>query len=266
MSNAEYDQKIEDATKELMESIAKGPSEAYTKWMDFGARFWHYSWGNQLLIAMQMPEATHVAGFQVWLKKFKNPVKKGQTCKIRIYVPYRSKRVDPATGEQYWAVTGFGIGCVFDISQTENPDMAPEFFTKLGDDHADLVPIVMKAMESNGIKISVDNKTSAEGYSSGGKVAYKENDPNNVIQVLVHEWAHEMNHWGPDRSKWSSKQQECHAQSISHIVCSALGIEVPFSADYIISHQNTVEDFQKELGIIQKGAKSILEKIKKVAA
>ena len=43
-------------------------SESFRRWLDISARFHKYSLGNQLLIAMQRPDATYVAGYHTWPK------------------------------------------------------------------------------------------------------------------------------------------------------------------------------------------------------
>ena len=43
-------------------------SDSFRRWLDISARFHKYSLGNQLLIALQKPDATYVAGYHTWLK------------------------------------------------------------------------------------------------------------------------------------------------------------------------------------------------------
>ncbi len=62
-----------DAQPELVRRLEEAvgqiqDSECFRRWLDISSRFHNYSLGNQLLIAMQRPDATYVAGFHAWLK------------------------------------------------------------------------------------------------------------------------------------------------------------------------------------------------------
>src|SRR5436853_4792027 len=64
-------------------------SESFRRWLDISARFHNYSLGNQLLIALQKPEATYVAGFHTW-RKMNRYVRKGEKG-LAIMVPHVRK-------------------------------------------------------------------------------------------------------------------------------------------------------------------------------
>jgi len=71
-------QQMTDAALErLGKALAEGKSDTLKQYLATMAKFYHYSFGNQLLIAFQKPDATHVAGFNAW-KKFNRFVKKGE--------------------------------------------------------------------------------------------------------------------------------------------------------------------------------------------
>lgn len=91
-------------------------SESFRRWLDISARFHKYSLGNQLLIALQKPEATYVAGYHAWLKMGRY-VKKGERG-IAIMVPH-VRKVETEQGEEEKRITSFGTGRVFDLSQTD---------------------------------------------------------------------------------------------------------------------------------------------------
>src|SRR5471032_3353441 len=95
-------------------------SEGWQRWLRTRSRFHRYSLRNTLLIAVQCPPATHVAGFRRWLE-LGRCVRKGEKA-IRIFAPVRSRRTDSGqndatAGEQQ--VVGFRLATVFDVSQTE---------------------------------------------------------------------------------------------------------------------------------------------------
>jgi len=91
----EITEKLEAGVRELF------TSEQYAKWLKTMRTFHHYSFNNTLLIALQAPEATHVASYETW-KKLNRQVRKGEKG-IRILVPAPVKirtekeRIDPAT-------------------------------------------------------------------------------------------------------------------------------------------------------------------------
>ena len=67
----EITDKLEEGLKELFES------EKYKSYLSTMSKFHNYSFNNTLLIAMQKPEATLVAGYKAWQKNFERHVNKG---------------------------------------------------------------------------------------------------------------------------------------------------------------------------------------------
>ena len=90
----EITDKLEEGLKELFES------EKYKSYLSTMSKFHNYSFNNTLLIAMQKPEATLVAGYKAWQKNFERHVNKGEKA-IRILAPapYKIKeerdKIDP---------------------------------------------------------------------------------------------------------------------------------------------------------------------------
>src|SRR5215218_3297764 len=92
-------------------------SETFRSYLDVQARFHHYSWGNVALILAQRPDATQVAGYNAWLKMHRY-VKRGEQG-IKIFVPMKKKKGATEDGEEEESKLFFGIGHVFDVSQTD---------------------------------------------------------------------------------------------------------------------------------------------------
>ena len=138
---------IEKQLKEISERLEQGvaeifTSEKYTEYLNTMAKFHNYSFNNTLLIAMQKPEATLVAGYQAWQKKFNRHVKRGEKgIQIIAPAPIREKqeieKIDPVTKEPVIGDDGqpeteivemviprFRITTVFDVSQTEGEPIA----------------------------------------------------------------------------------------------------------------------------------------------
>ena len=101
----EITDKLEEGLKELFES------EKYKSYLSTMSKFHNYSFNNTLLIAMQKPEATLVAGYKAWQKNFERHVNKGEKA-IRILAPapYKIKeerdKIDPVTGEMTFDENG----------------------------------------------------------------------------------------------------------------------------------------------------------------
>ena len=94
----EITEKLEQGIKELFES------EKYKTYLNTMSKFHNYSFNNTLLIAMQRPDATLVAGFNAWKNKFNRYVKKGEKgIQIIAPAPFKEKqeieKTDPETGE-----------------------------------------------------------------------------------------------------------------------------------------------------------------------
>ena len=76
---ANREEQLKQITEQLEQGVAEiFTSEKYTEYLNTMAKFHNYSFNNTLLIAMQKPEATLVAGYQAWQKKFNRQVKRGE--------------------------------------------------------------------------------------------------------------------------------------------------------------------------------------------
>lgn len=128
--------------KEITERLEQGvkdifTSEMYTTYLRTMAKFHNYSFNNTLLIAMQRPDATLVAGFNAWKNKFNRYVKKGERG-IQIIAPAPIKEVEerekidkdtglavlnengePEMERVEYVIPRFRVTTVFDVSQTD---------------------------------------------------------------------------------------------------------------------------------------------------
>ena len=94
----EITDKLEEGLKELFES------GKYKNYLSTMSKFHNYSVNNTLLIALQRPDASLVAGYQAWQKNFNRHVNKGEKgIRILAPAPYKIKeerdKLDPVTGE-----------------------------------------------------------------------------------------------------------------------------------------------------------------------
>ena len=101
---------MDEQVKKLMDELVDGvtgifDSEKYKSYLRTMAKFPHYSFNNTLLIYLQRPAASHVAGYQTWKSKFGRQVKKGEKgIQILAPVTYKTKKkkteVDEETKDQ----------------------------------------------------------------------------------------------------------------------------------------------------------------------
>ena len=135
--------------KALTDQLEQGVSDIfqsgqYAAYLTAMSKFHHYSFGNTMLIFMQCPNATHVAGYHDWRRNFCRQVKRGERgITILAPCPYRRKEEveeaaldgSPATSVQWVQRMGFRTVTVFDVSQTEGKPL-PELVKKLTGDVA----------------------------------------------------------------------------------------------------------------------------------
>ena len=111
---------------ELIDQLTEGianltSSEQWQDYLNFQSRFHRYSFGNVLLIALQRPDATRVAGFNAW-KKSNRFVRKGEKA-IWILAPMVYKNPDAEEGEGDRVIRGFKFVPVFDVAQTDGEEL-----------------------------------------------------------------------------------------------------------------------------------------------
>ncbi len=258
---------IEKQLKEISERLEQGvkeifTSERYTEYLNTMSKFHNYSFNNTLLITMQKPEATLVAGYQAWQKKFNRHVKRGEKgIQIIAPAPIREKqeieKIDPVTKEPVIGEDGqpeteivemviprFRVTTVFDVSQTEGEPIAdldvPEltgsvqFYDTFMQALQNISPVPIRMMNVEG---------EAKGYyhQTEKYIAIQE-DMSNVqtMKTGVHEVSHALLH---DREVMDAEgvlkdrtTKEVEAESIAYIVCNHFGLDTSeYSFTYIAS-------------------------------
>ena len=200
---------IEQGIKELFES------EKYMRYLSVMSRFHRYSVNNTMLIYMQKPDATLVAGYNKWKDQFERHVKKGEHgITIIAPTPYKKKieeqKLDPdtkapildkdgkiVTEEKEIEIPMFRPVKVFDVSQTDGKPL-PELASSLSGNvpnyeafmealrRSALVPITFEAMAAD-----------TDGYFSADhqKIAIRQGMSEvQTVSATVHEIAHSKLH------------------------------------------------------------------------
>ena len=285
--------KREEQLKEITERLEQGvkdlfTSEKYTEYLKTMSQFHNYSFNNTLLIAMQKPESTLVAGYSSWSKKFHRQVKRGEKgIKIIAPAPIREKeeieKFDPETNEPVLRPDGqpeteevehiiprFRVATVFDISQTYG-DPLPELDT----------PELMGSVENFGIFMEAIGIVSpapmryaeiegdAKGYYSNTNkeiVIQEGMSEKQTMKTAVHEVTHAMCH---DRDvmeelgeKKNQMTREVEAESVAFTVCSYFGLDTSdYSFPYIAgwSSDMDMKELRSSMDFIRKTAGSFID-------
>lgn len=275
MNREEALKKSDDALKELSESLRQGKSETLLKYLSMLSRFHHYSFGNCMLIVMQRPTATLVAGFQRW-KELHRWVKKDEKG-IAILAPMigRRKKDDNAknggsgaVGEsdnepEAKVVRGFRVAYVFDVEQTEGKEL--EQFTSLAGDPGDYLLRLEHVVRQHRLQLDYVDAImgGANGASYGGRIEVVSSLPiAQKFSTLVHELAHELLHRGDRRDQTSKTVRETEAESVAYVVCRGIGLECSTRAsDYIQLWDGDEKVLMQSLELIRSVATDILSRL-----
>ena len=252
-----------DRMREIVDSIENGikelfESDKYRKYLATMSRFHRYSVNNTMLIYMQRPDATHVAGFNKWREQFGRNVLKGEKgIRIIAPTPYKKKveeiKTDPETNapildadgkavieEKEIRIPMFKVVSVFDVSQTEGrelPDIAvdeltgdvdrfKDFFAAL--EQASPVPIGFEKIEGG-----------AHGYYhlEEKRIAIDEGMSDlQTLKTAIHEIAHAKLHdidlnapKEEQKPRVDRRTREVEAESVAYTVCQHYGLD---TSDY----------------------------------
>jgi len=251
-------QSVDEAVKSLCDKLNRGYTQDFMEALTFYSKLWTYSAQNQLLIRLQRPDASHVAGYGRW-KSLGRQVKKGAQG-IWIWAPMLTKR-EQDNGETVQVLVGFRPTCVFaaeDLIDFEERPL-PELWPTLPDDVNLLYHSMVDKLTAQGIKVSqVDLPGTIQGMcNSSGIYIRKGVDSRNRLAVLFHELAHHLAHLGANDDK-STQQRELEAEGSAHIVLHYFGIEHDASANYLTNWKATPQTLIASLGTINKIVKQIV--------
>lgn len=262
--------KVENLSASINEAITALATETdaakqdatFRAWLTTMSRFHSYSFGNQMLIMLQCPTATQVAGFNKW-KTMGRFVKKGETG-IRIQAPLLRKnktegdtsQTEEATGKY---IAGFRTVSVFDLAQTDGEPL-PELNHDATEGGEELLPQLETAIRAFGINLVYKAiSTGAQGYSIGGTIEIEQDQTVPAkCGTLAHELAHELLH-KEDRSQ-GKQQRELEAEAVAFAVLTHYGIRSE-SRFYLATYDITGEMLTASMKIIATTARKIIEKI-----
>jgi len=228
-------------TAQLLESLNEKidkvqSSSEFKKVLRFFSKFHNYSYQNSMLILMQKPEASFVAGYRQWQKKFNRHVKKGEKG-IAILAPFTYKKevkksnLNSDTDDQETEEvkrTYFNTVYVFDISQTEG-EPVPELDMELENTNQKLINLLLDYAKSQEIEIAFKSLSGGtDGYSRGGEIVINDNaNETEQASILVHELAHEHLHFNSKSNSLNLSKEiiEMEAEAVAFVVMDYFNIE-----------------------------------------
>lgn len=251
---------IETAINTLADATDAAKADtAFKAYLRSASRFYAYSWTNQMLIAIQRPTATYVAGFQSW-KKHNRTVSKGAKG-IHILAPMVINRKDKQTAEDVKALVGFRSVCVFDIADTTGDEL-PVMPTYRADEVAGAALIYGKLCNGAnrlGFTITHEALDGPKGTAMGNTITLETSlTPTQAIGTLAHEMAHCILHFGDNRKSLTREQKELEAEATSYAVLAHFGIEQP-SQFYLASWEADAAKVRASLATITKAVTAILK-------
>jgi antirestriction protein ArdC len=246
------------------ETDAVRQSTFFKEYLDTMARFWHYSYKNQLLIFVQNKDASNVAGYRTW-QELGRCVRKGEKA-IKILAPTHKKIIkkDAVTGEEKEIKeTYFFPVNVFDVSQTEGKPLPKISMNVNGDDKKELLDKLLAFCSKQNITVEFKELgvNGLYGYSQGGKIVIGNNqNVNTQVNTLIHEIAHELTHYSAEGKKFSKQEKEIQAEATTYVVTKVLGLENK-SAQYLAMYAKEKEKIMDNIEVISKVTKEILKQI-----
>jgi hypothetical protein len=282
---------IKNWIDELVDDVDEAQaSEEFQEWLDIQSRFHDYSHRNTLLIKLQYPEATKVAGYNTWRNDFDRHVQEGEQA-IWIWAPIITKQCPECensptyhedsdceydeTPPEEWSkgLVGFKPTAVFDISQTEGEPL-PELETEATGDAEDLVPALTDAADTLCVTVRiVDTADWEHGDAKGVCTQRSVHDLTPVVKAkarpnqadlavtLIHEYAHALLHFDIDVDDEAERsKREVEAEAVAYIVGRYCGLDTSGSAFYLAAWQDdNPEVIQDRLGRVSSTAQEIIE-------
>lgn len=255
------------ATIKLLEDgvTAVFDSDKYKEFLSVMSKFHHYSINNQILLAMQMPTATYIAGYNKW-HEFNRYVRKNSHG-LRVICPMPYKKVN-ANGEEETNIR-YKVGYVYDVSQTDGEPL-PELVTELtgtDESYQNLIPI-LESVAPCPVIYTDDLPQCAYGcYSLTDNVIKIKASiaPEHTCKVLIHEICHSMLDSDKNDKTTDRMTKECRAESVAFVVCHKYSIDTgeSYSFPYIASWSSSrdTKELKSELSTIRDTAAFLIDKI-----
>ena len=281
-------QRVQELTDKLEQGLQDlFNSDSYRNYLSTMSKFHNYSFNNTLLIAMQKPDATLVAGFKAWQKNFDRHVKKGEKgIRILAPAPYKIKeerdKIDPVTQELLLdkdgnpqkeeveiTIPAFRAVSVFDVAQTDGkpiPELAAKELLSDVEGYQDMIRAV-EAISPVPIELEEIAGDSKGYYDREAKrIAVQENmSESQTLKTMIHEVAHSKLHSKEveqdEQMKKDRNTKEVEAESIAYTVCQHFGIDTSdYSFGYIAgwSSGRDTKELRSSMDTIRRTASELI--------
>jgi antirestriction protein ArdC len=225
---------------ELVEKLSSGiarltTSDEWRQYLDYQSRFHKYSFGNVLLIMLQYPHASRIAGYRAW-QRMNRFIRKGEKA-IYVLAPMVYKRPeDEGADTTDKVIRGFKYVPVFDVSQTDGEEL-PSVCNRLsGDDPSNLFAQLVAVAQSIGFSVEhseLPGETNGDCTHELHRIRVEvSNSAAQQVKTLAHEIAHAILHEQYD----SRALAELEAESTAYVVCQSLGLD---TSDYSFGYVAT---------------------------
>lgn len=288
---------IEQLTKQLEEGVEEYlQSDRYKELLCTFSKFYNYSLNNTILIMLQKPESSMIAGYTKWRDDFHRQVLPGEKG-IKIYQPMNIKvkiekeKIDPLTHQKVFGPdgqpltetveekrTGFKIGYVFDVSQTEQINgkevIDLEMVHELKTDVAGYQQLKDAAIASAHVGVRFEDITGgAKGYYSLADdviVIQKDMPEAQTLKTIFHETAHSILHStaqmdarkAEGKEEFSREDREVQAESVAYIVADRYGLDTSeYSFPYVASLAGDTKKILANLSEIKETANTIIDRM-----
>ena len=287
-------EKLKEITDRLEQGITElFDSERYKEYLRVMSKFHNYSFNNTLLIAMQKPDASLIAGFNSWKNQFQRNVKKGEKgIKIIAPSPFKIKqemeKIDPqtqtpvigrdgkpVTEEKEITIPAYKVVSVFDVSQTEGkelPDIAVDALTGDVEQYSDFFAALEK---TSPVPIGFEKiKGGAHGYYhlEDKRIALDEGMSElQTLKTAIHEIAHAKLHdidlnapKDEQQPRVDRRTREVEAESVAYTVCQHYGLDTSdYSFGYVAgwSSGRELAELKSSLETIRSAAADIINSI-----
>ena len=287
-------EKLKEITDRLEQGITElFDSERYKEYLRVMSKFHNYSFNNTLLIAMQKPDASLIAGFTAWKNQFQRNVKKGEKgIKIIAPSPFKIKQETekiypqtqkpvigrdgkPITEEKEITIPAYKVVSVFDVSQTEGkelPDIAVDALTGDVEQYSDFFAALEK---TSPVPIGFEKiEGGAHGYYhlEDKRIALDEGMSElQTLKTAIHEIAHAKLHdidlnapKDEQQPRVDRRTREVEAESVAYTVCQHYGLDTSdYSFGYVAgwSSGRELAELKSSLETIRSAAADIINSI-----
>ena len=278
-------ERIKEITDQLEAGIQElFESDKFKDYLTCMSKFHNYSLNNTILIAMQKPDATLVAGYKAWQTDHGRTVRKGEhgikilaPCKFKVTVESDENGTLENSGNdektKVMEYLRFKITHVFDVSQTEGKELPSIGVDELTGDVREYRSMYKALVRTCPVAIVMEEiEGGAKGYynDSEKRIAILAGmSEMQTIKTIIHEMAHQKMHAEENADPEhpvDRRTKEVEAESVAYTVCQHLGLDTSdYSFGYIAGWSSTrdTKELKASLERIRSASDELITEIDK---